>query len=88
MRTSVWKSPRRLKTFSAAILASAVPQLPEPITATRCFPLGKGEGGRDGTGEEGRVTAAAGQQGERTRIEPQVGLLRIATLVEPRVGLQ
>jgi hypothetical protein len=46
-----------LATFSAAILAKALPHDPEPITATRCFPEGNGDGGRDGVGDEGRVTA-------------------------------
>ena len=50
MRTSVWKSSWRFKAFSAAILASAVPQLPEPMTAMRWRPDGSGEGGRLGSG--------------------------------------
>jgi len=55
--TSRWKSSGLLATFSAAILAKALPQDPEPITATRCFPEGNGDGGRDGVGDEGRVAA-------------------------------
>jgi hypothetical protein len=50
--------PLRAATFSAAIFANAVPQDPEPTMATRCFPDGRGDGGRGlGMGEDGRVAA-------------------------------
>lgn len=57
MRTSLWKSLEFFATFSAAIFARAVPQDPDPIIATLCFPDGKGEGGSAATGEDGRVIA-------------------------------
>lgn len=47
-----------LPTFSAAILANAVPHDPEPMTATLCLPEARGDRGRRClTGDEGRVTA-------------------------------
>jgi hypothetical protein len=55
--TSVWKSFLLLATFSAAIFANAVPQDPLPMIATLCLPDASGEAGRDGAGDEGRVTA-------------------------------
>lgn len=44
--------------FSAAILASAVPQDPDPTIATLCLPEGSGEAGNgDASGDGGRVAA-------------------------------
>lgn len=54
MRTSEWNSSLRLKAFSAAIFARAVPQLPEPMTAMRWRPEGSGEGGRATVGDMAR----------------------------------
>jgi hypothetical protein len=45
--TSEWNSLLFFATFSAAIFANAVPHDPDPITATLCLPVGRGERGRD-----------------------------------------
>lgn len=57
--TSGSKSSGLEATFSAAILASAVPHDPEPTMATLCLPEGSGEAGNgDASGDGGRVAAA------------------------------